>query len=234
MKPIAVFRHSPTEGPGHFATYINGLGREIRLFAMDCGDPVPTDPSAFAGLCFMGGPMSVNDPLPWIPPVLDLIRKAVAADIPVIGHCLGGQLMSKALGGTVGRNRCKEIGWLDVHATDPTAAEWFGDRARFPSFHWHGETFTVPSGATRVLASDGCDNQAWTMGKHLAMQCHIEMTEELVKSWCAGGADEIAEAATQPTVQQPADIQRDLEKRVAALHAVAETAYAKWVKGLKD
>jgi hypothetical protein len=60
------------------------------------------------------------------------------------------------------------------------------------------------------------------------------MTEELVKSWCAGGADEIAEAAAQPTVQQPADIQRDLEKRVAALHAVAETAYAKWVKGLKD
>ncbi len=201
---------------------------------MDCGDPVPTDPSAFAGLCFMGGPMSVNDPLPWIPDVLELIRKAVAADIPLIGHCLGGQLMSKALGAAVGANRCKEIGWLDVHTTDPAAAGWFGDRARFPCFHWHGETFTVPTGATRVLASAGCDNQAWAMGKHLAMQCHIEMTEELVKSWCSVGADEIHEASTQPTVQQPAEIERDLEARVQALHAVAETAYAKWVTGLKD
>lgn len=81
--------------------------------------------------------------------------------------------MSKALGGTVGSNRCKEIGWLDVQATDPSAAHWFGDRPGFPSFHWHGETFTVPEGATRILASEGCDNQAWVKGKHLAMQFRL-------------------------------------------------------------
>ena len=64
MKPIAVFRHSLTEGPGHIATYMKGIGRDIRVIAIDCGDDVPHDPAEFAGLCFMGGPMSVNDPLP--------------------------------------------------------------------------------------------------------------------------------------------------------------------------
>ncbi|WP_018411309.1 type 1 glutamine amidotransferase [Methyloversatilis thermotolerans] len=234
MKPIAVFRHSPTEGAGHFATFMQAQGREIMVFAIDRGDPVPDDPTAFAGLCFMGGPMSVNDPLPWIPQVLALIRAAMDADIPVIGHCLGGQLMSKALGGTVGSNRCKEIGWLDVQATDPSAAHWFGDRPGFPSFHWHGETFTVPEGATRILASEGCDNQAWVKGKHLAMQCHVEMTEAMVQEWCRNGADEIREASSQSTVQQPADIQSDLGTRIAALHAVAESAYTQWARGLKD
>jgi GMP synthase-like glutamine amidotransferase len=78
----------------------------------------------------MGGPMSVNDDLPWIPPSLELIRAADAAGIPVIGHCLGGQLMAKAFGGTVGRNPVKEIGWGEVAATGaPEAADWLGDAA---------------------------------------------------------------------------------------------------------
>ena len=76
MKPIAVFRHSLTEGPGHIATYMKGIGRDIKVVAIDRGDVVPHDPTAFAGLCFMGGPMSVNDRLPWIPEVLALIRRA--------------------------------------------------------------------------------------------------------------------------------------------------------------
>jgi GMP synthase-like glutamine amidotransferase len=121
MKPIAVFRHSLTEGPGHIATYMKANGRDIKVIAIDRGDCVPLDPTAFAGLCFMGGPMSVNDPLPWIPEALSLIRAAMDADIPVIGHCLGGQLMSRALGGVVSANPVKEIGWRDVQLTHPQA-----------------------------------------------------------------------------------------------------------------
>jgi GMP synthase-like glutamine amidotransferase len=234
MKPIAVFRHSLTEGPGHIATYMKANGRDIKVIAIDRGDCVPPDPTAFAGLCFMGGPMSVNDPLPWIPEALSLIRAAMDADIPVIGHCLGGQLMSRALGGVVSANPVKEIGWRDVQLTHPQAQQWFGDREGFLSFHWHGETFSVPEGATRLLSSDACENQAWVMGKHLAMQCHVEMTEAMVREWCIGGASEIRAAATQSTVQSPAQIQQDLGARVAALHAVAETAYARWSEGLRD
>lgn len=234
MKPIAVFRHSLTEGPGHIATYMKANGRDIKVIAIDRGDRVPSDPAAFAGLCFMGGPMSVNDPLPWIPEALSLIRAAMDADIPVIGHCLGGQLMSRALGGVVSANPVKEIGWRDVRLTHPQAHEWFGDCGGFLSFHWHGETFSVPGGATHLLSSDACENQAWAIGKHLAMQCHIEMTGAMVREWCIGGAREIRAAATLPTVQSTAQIQQDLEVRVAALHAVAEIAYARWSEQLRD
>ncbi len=234
MKPIAVFRHSLTEGPGHIATYMKGIGRDITVVKIDRGATVPSDPTGFAGLCFMGGPMSVNDPLPWIPEVLSLIRTAMEADIPVIGHCLGGQLMSKALGGVVRANPVKEIGWHDVRLTGAQARAWFGERDGFLSFHWHGETFSLPEGATRLLSSDACENQAWVLGKHLAMQCHIEMTEAMIREWCVGGAAEIGAASAQPTVQSAHAMQHDVEARVAALHRVAETAYAKWSEGLKD
>jgi GMP synthase-like glutamine amidotransferase len=112
----------------------------MELIRIDTGDPVPVDIAAYSGLVFMGGPMSVNDGLPWIPPVLDAIRDAVRRDIPVLGHCLGGQLMAKALGGTVGPNPLKEIGWGAVHVLDnPQASPWFGDAPKqFLVFHWHG------------------------------------------------------------------------------------------------
>ena len=88
----------------------------------------------FSGLCFMGGPMSVNDDLPWLPPTFAQIRQAVALGIPVIGHCLGGQLISKALGGTVTKNPVKELGWGEVATTDPAASDWLGDLTAFRGF----------------------------------------------------------------------------------------------------
>jgi GMP synthase-like glutamine amidotransferase len=166
--------------------------------------------------------------------VLALIRAAMDADIPVIGHCLGGQLMSKALGGVITANPVKEIGWREVQLQGRQAREWFGDRAGFLSFHWHGETFSLPEGCELLLSSDVCANQAWARGKHLAMQCHVEMTEAMVREWCVGGAAEIRAASAQPTVQSPQQMQQDLEARVAALHAVADATYARWSKGLKD
>jgi GMP synthase-like glutamine amidotransferase len=110
MKPVAIFRHTPTEGPGYFATFLEANGVPWQLVAVDAGEAVPTSPTAFSGLAFMGGPMSVNDSLPWIDEACSLIRAAADANIPVIGHCLGGQLMAKAFGGTIKRNAVKEIG----------------------------------------------------------------------------------------------------------------------------
>ena len=145
----------------------------------------------------MGGPMSVNDELEWIPGVLGLIRAAVAKDVPVLGHCLGGQLISKALGGTVSRTTVKEIGWGQVNvAADAVAQAWFGPGCdAFVTFQWHGETFSVPRGATPVLSSPWCQNQGFALGPHLGLQCHIEMTAELVRSWCEAGTREIARRA---------------------------------------
>ena len=234
MKPVAIFRHAPIEGPGYFATYLDRRGVGWRLIKIDEGAAVPDDPRNFSGLVFMGGPMSVNDDLPWIEPVLRLIRASADAGIPTLGHCLGGQLLAKALGGEVTRNPVKEIGWGRVDAVDSgLAREWLGT-ASFNSFHWHGETFSVPPGATRIASSAHCENQAFVLGAHLGMQCHVEMTPDLITSWCRSGAREIERNLKKsPAVQAVEEIQRDLEPRLAALHHVADGIYDRWTAGLQ-
>jgi GMP synthase-like glutamine amidotransferase len=233
MKPVAIFRHSPTEGPGYFATYLDSRDLPWKMVALDRGEAVPSRAEDFSGLAFMGGPMSVNDDLAWIAPVLELIRKAVAADVPVLGHCLGGQLMSKALGGSVGRNPIKEIGWGEIEVADnPEARAWFGpDLKRFESFHWHGETFTIPPGGARIMGNRNCENQGFAIGRNLGMQCHVEMTEELIESWCKSGASEMA-TARGPAVQTEDEMRRGMGQKLAALRAVATRLYDRWVEGL--
>jgi GMP synthase-like glutamine amidotransferase len=233
MKPVAVFRAARTEGPGYFASYLERRSIPLQLVALDEGAPVPRDPRRFSGLVFMGGPMSVSDDLPWIAPALELVRDAVRKDVPVLGHCLGGQLMAKAFGGMVRASPVKEIGWGEVRvAQNQLAREWLGDLAAFESFHWHGEAFSIPPGGTRVLESAHCANQAFALGKHFGMQCHVEMTEELVRLWLRSGAGEIRDSAASPAVQKPEDIQRDLGARLEALHAVADRIYDRWTEGL--
>jgi len=234
MKPVAIFRHTPTEGPAYFATYLERMKIPYRIVGIDVGEAVPADAAAFAGLCFMGGPMSVNDDLPWIASVCSLIRDAISRDVPVLGHCLGGQLMAKALGAPVTRNPVKEIGWGEVVAENVAAARPWSPVPAFPVFQWHGETFAIPPGATRIWGSAHCANQAFVLGPHLAMQCHVEMTADLIATWCESGSREIARNLERsPAVQPVAEIQRELEPRLAALHAVADHIYGRWTAGLR-
>jgi len=233
VKPIAILRHCETEGPGYFATWLERRGAPWRLVAVDAGDAVPRDARAFSGLVFMGGPMSVNDPLPWIEAEIALIRDAVAKDVPVLGHCLGGQLIARALGGEVRRNRVKEIGWGEVAVEDNSVARaWLGDTTRFDAFHWHGETFTIPFGATRILSGAHCTNQGFAVGRHLGLQCHVEMTEEMVRRWVADGARDLARARS-PAVQPAAEILRRLPARLEALQRVADRLYERWYEGVE-
>jgi GMP synthase-like glutamine amidotransferase len=232
MKPIAIFRHTATEGPGYLATFLDQRNIPWQLIAIDAGDAVPQSASAYSGLVFMGGPMSVNDGLPWIPEVEALIGDAVAKDVPLLGHCLGGQLISKALGAVVSRNPVKEIGWGEVRVSDnDIARSWFGDVRSFVAFHWHGETFALPQGATRLLSSAYCANQAYAIGKHLALQCHVEMTAEMIAVWCAAGADEIA-ASSSPAVQSASEMQLQMNGKQQRLNSVAAQLYGRWIKGL--
>lgn len=229
MKPVAILRHAASEGPGHFAGFLDARSIAWQLVAIDAGQAVPPSAARFSGIALMGGPMSVNDDLPWIAPVLELIRDAVRRDAPVLGHCLGAQLMAKAFGATIGVTPVKEIGWGRVDVADNAAArEWFGELQSFEAFHWHGETFTIPPGATRVLGNALCANQGFALGKHFGLQCHVEMTSELVRSWCELGRDEIEASASSPGVQRPEEMQRDLERRVAALREVADVVYERW------
>jgi GMP synthase-like glutamine amidotransferase len=143
--------------------------------------------------------------------------------------------MSKALGGVVSANPYKEIGWGNVVVGDHAEAKkWFGDTKQFLSFHWHGETFTLPEGATHLLTSEHCANQAYALGKHLGFQCHIEMTSDMVKVWCETGRAEVEASITSNGVQALDEIQRILPERVTALNAVAQSVYTVWIQGLKS
>jgi GMP synthase-like glutamine amidotransferase len=129
-------------------------------------------------------------------------------------------------------NPHREIGWHDIEVTaGAEARRWFGSTSAFEGFHWHGETFGLPEQCTRILSSRLCTNQAFSLGKNLAMQCHIEMTCDLVDAWCVSGADEIAEHRGDG-VQSVAEIETDLARRLANLHRVADSVYARWVEGL--
>jgi GMP synthase-like glutamine amidotransferase len=233
MNPVVIFRHAATEGPGYLATFLDAQKIPWQLIKIDEGDALPASIKGYSGIALMGGPMSVNDDLPWIPPLLDLIREAAREDIPLLGHCLGGQLISKALGGVVTRNPIKEIGWGEVKVDDHAAAKhWFGEIQTFNAFHWHGETFSLPEGATHLLSSQYCQNQAYAIGKHIGFQTHIEMTTEMVIKWCEVGENELKESAASPGVQQASAMQENLSLHCQFLNKVAMQVYSVWIKGL--
>lgn len=234
MKPIIIFRFIAHEGPGYLGDFLDAQQISWRLIKVDENELFPQSILGYSGMVLMGGPMSVNDDLPWIAPLINLIREADKNGIPLLGHCLGGQLISKALGAVVTKNAVKEIGWGEVTVSkNATATQWFGEIEAFNSFHWHGETFSLPPGATHLLASSYCQNQAYAIGKHLTLQCHIEMTVEMVRKWCDEGEEELAEAQSSPAVQQANVMQQNLPLHCYFLNKVADQTYTQWIKGLK-
>src|SRR6185295_13096811 len=166
MRPVAIFQHAIDVEPGYFQTWLDERLIRAQRIEPYRGDPVPVDPRAFSGICLMGGPMSVNDPLPWIDEELRLVRAADEAGVPVIGHCLGGQLLAKAFGAPVTRHTVKEIGWGEVRITDAALAErWLENGAlrTLEMFQWHGDTFALPPQAKNFLASSLCARQAYVI-----------------------------------------------------------------------
>lgn len=233
MKPIVIFRHACCEGAGYFGVFLKQHHIPWREIRLDLNAPIPQNVSDYSGVVLMGGPMSVNDDLPWIQPTLDFIRAAFQLDIPVLGHCLGGQLMSKALGATVTQNPVKEVGWGSVQVIDhPLAKHWFGEGNDFLSFHWHSETFSLPQGATHLLASDHCHHQAYAIGKHLAMQCHIEVTDQMITQWCDIWLPSLHEAPQTASIQTYDEIYDRIQEKIKSLNTQAHFTYQQWVKGL--
>ena len=130
MKPVLIIRHAATEGPGFLGDFLTSQNIPWVLIKIDEGEQLPTSAIDYSGVAMMGGPMSVNDDLPWIAQEVYLIQDAVKHEVPLIGHCLGGQLMSKALGAKVSANKCKEIGWGSAFAANCSEAKnWFGEHS---------------------------------------------------------------------------------------------------------
>jgi GMP synthase-like glutamine amidotransferase len=233
MKPVLAFRHIACEGPGYLSDYLAGRGVAVRLVCIDQGDPIPESPEGAAGLAFMGGPMSVNDPLGWIQQELALIRRAAEAGIPLLGHCLGAQLIARALGATVGPNPVREIGWWPVDTVPgPGAQTWLaGLPGRFEVFHWHGETFSLPPGAVQLARNGHCEQQAFAIGNALGLQFHVEVTAPMVEEWVGLYAADLD--SSSPAVQAPATIRERLEERALAMRAVADHLYGQWTARLR-
>jgi GMP synthase-like glutamine amidotransferase len=185
---ILVVRHEPFEHLGRFAEILKQ--NNIPFYYKDLGEPSELD--RCRGVIVMGGPQSANDSLPGLVAELKLIEQAVVREVPVLGICLGAQLIAKALGARVYRNPEKEIGWAPVYLT--AAAERdrvFGGIASPANlFHWHGETFDLPAGAEWLAYSDKCRHQAYRFGRNVyGVQFHPEITPEMIVDWSAQPAN---------------------------------------------
>jgi GMP synthase-like glutamine amidotransferase len=188
---VLAFRHVPFEHLGRIAEPLAGRGVEVEYIDLYANSAQPEIGSA-AGLIFMGGPMSVNDDLSYVRQELEIIRQSVERRRPVLGVCLGSQLIARALGGRVYKNPVKEIGWFPVcfHESARSDLLFAGLEAPELIFHWHGETFDLPPGAQLLASSEACRNQAFRCGDNVyGLQFHLEVTPEMIADWCAQDAN---------------------------------------------
>jgi GMP synthase-like glutamine amidotransferase len=198
----------------------------VRCFA---GEILPPSLAGVGGLCILGGPMSANDALSYYPALFALTREAFAQRIPVIGHCLGGQIMARVLGGTVQPSSNVEIGWAELQTEGELGSAWFAGKHRVRLFEWHGESFSIPPGATRIVTGAYCANQAFVYdGIHLGMQFHIEVDEEKVRQWLIAGHDELIRCAS-PAVQQADAILPTLAADLGTSQSHADALYTRWL-----
>jgi GMP synthase-like glutamine amidotransferase len=183
---IAAFRHVPFEGLGLLEASLQARGVSIEYvdsYRLGARWPRAED---FAALVFLGGPMSVNDELSYLRREMEIVREAVAREQPVLGICLGAQLIAKSLGAAVYRNSRKEIGWFPVEFTEAAADDpLFSGLREETVFHWHGETFDLPPGAELLASSALCRHQAFRVKSFIyGLQFHLEVTPFMVSDWC--------------------------------------------------
>lgn len=233
MKPVRIFRHVACEGPGYLGTFLERNNVPYEVICIDKGVTVPQNLDDISGLVFMGGSMNVTDPLQWISEEKKLIRKAINKNIPVMGICLGAQLMSAALGGKITHDPDMEIGW---HAIEPVIDNinntWLKELPEVPvPLHWHADTFSIPEGATVLFHSKCRKNQAFILNKSIAMQFHLEITTEMIEQWVHLFKSDLEQG--HPCVQNSHEIISNLEKKIDALHHCADIFYGKWIKGLQ-
>jgi GMP synthase-like glutamine amidotransferase len=184
---VVAFRHVPFEDLGLIRPTLEERGISVEFADLYCDGATLPELAGAAGLIFMGGPMSANDPLPYLQTEFQVMRQAVERSQPVLGICLGSQLLAKALGARVYRNPTKEIGWFDIHLTEAARQDdlFAGLNGTETVFHWHGETFDLPSGATWLAYSEACLHQAFRLnGNTYGLQFHLEVTPEMIMDWC--------------------------------------------------
>jgi GMP synthase-like glutamine amidotransferase len=183
---VLAFRHVPFEGLGLIEPVLRAHRMEVEYADLYQAGAALPDIDAYDAFIFLGGPMSVNDDLPDLCHEMECIRQAMAQRQPILGICLGAQLIARASGARVRRNTAREIGWYGLHFTEAAGGDrLFHGLSQETVFHWHGETFDLPHGAELLASSDLCRNQAFRLGEQVyGLQFHLEVTPEMIADWC--------------------------------------------------
>jgi GMP synthase-like glutamine amidotransferase len=233
MKPVLILQHQLPENAAYLTTWLERNRILYQVVNAGAGEEFPVSIEPYSALAVMGGGMSANDDLPSNHRAMKLIQQAIKNhNIPVIGHCLGAQLMARALGGTVQTSPRPEIGWQPiVYENDPLVEEWFGSDPTDTVIHWHYESFSIPYGAVRLARSPACPNQAFAYGKHLAMQFHIEINEVKINSWVNDDDPKWTQArqlyeSVQDKITMLSGVHYYLEKH----QATADRIYTNWLR----
>ena len=197
-------QHVPFEGLGSIESWLQKSGYEITSTKLFDGPDFP-DLRKIDFLVVMGGPMSVNDEdkFPWLLAEKQFIWDTIAKNKPVLGICLGAQLIANVLGARVYPNKTKEIGWFPIYGIETNNKSIFEFPASIKVFQWHGETFDLPAGAVRLAKSDVCENQAFQAGMSvIGLQFHLETTPEAARALVFNCSDELVKAPYIQTDQE--------------------------------
>jgi len=236
MKPVLILQHLSADGPAYLGRWLAARGVPFELVNAEAGQTAPADLSGHAALAILGGEMSANDPLPGLRRAEALVREAVRDGVPTIGHCLGGQLMARALGAAVELAAAPEIGWQPLRVqAGAEAAAWLGAPGERWVFQWHYESFGLPPGAVRLASSAACANQAFAIGPHLALQFHVELDEEKLQRWSReeGPRWAAARAGGHGSVQSGPQMREGGSGRLASQQALADHIYAHWLGAVR-
>ncbi|MCZ2402760.1 type 1 glutamine amidotransferase [Paenarthrobacter sp. Z7-10] len=222
---VLVLQHVPWEGPGLIGAALDRVGVpfSVRNIVAEA-DPRLPGMDELAGLVIMGGPMDADDVLgyPGLAREVALIRDAVAANVPVLGICLGHQLLAMALGAQLRTGVTREVGMapVEVVAGDPV----LGGLGTTPVVHWHTDNVGLPSGATLLARTAQCPNQAFRYGSAIGIQFHLELDEVLLRAWLDDG-----QMADQLVDTTGAQLLADFNIDAAARTAGAEQAFGPFV-----
>lgn len=207
---IHFLQHVPFEGLASIRGWIERGGHTVGCTRLYAGDGLPR-PASVDLLIVMGGPMGVHDvaAYPWLTAEKTFLRAVIDAGQRVLGICLGAQLIADVLGARVYPNGQKEIGWFPVTRAEGVEATPLGRLlpAEFMAFHWHGDTFDLPPGATHLGMSAACRHQAYAVGERiLGLQFHLETTPESARELIEHAGDELVDA---PTIQSADEMLAD-------------------------
>jgi GMP synthase (glutamine-hydrolysing) len=231
-RPFLILQHVSCEPPGAYGAEFDARGLETVTVELDHGDSLPTRWDCFAGIVAMGGPMGVYDidAYPWLVSELRLIEEAVKAGVPFWGVCLGAQLLAAAMGGTVSPGAKPEVGVLPIRLTTAAAEDevFSAAPAEFAALQWHGDTYSLPSGATNFAESDAYPQQTFRVNHAYGLQFHLEASDQLVADWIALPAYAASlEQACGPGAYP--GLARDLAAIAPAALPLARCLFGRWL-----